>query len=392
MIKFSIFWVMKGVPVSLCVILIGVIGQSCSHVVPSKDSRQNFLDRGIDSVQAQLIFDNAQVFPNKTQLAIALVNDSTTIFVGLEKRNDTLVNIENRDADFEIGAVSMVFTSTLLANFVVHGKIALDDSLSSHIPISLKDSLNITFQQLVNHTSGLPRVPTKMLLKSLFKMNNPYKDFDDTKMMAFLQSNVELDAVPGSTFAYSNLGMGVLGFALGKVGKEPFGQVLEEDIFKPYKLSSTTTNRKELQDSLVVGLNKYGKKTSNWDMAAMAGAGAVISTASDMAKFAKAQFNPEDKILALTRKKTFTIDDNTSIGMGWNILRADNGDTWFTQRGGTGGYSASVALDTLNHTAVIVLSNVSASNENQGNIEKLCFGLMKTLKPDKPSDTAASSQ
>lgn len=383
---------MKFISLGTCVMFFGLFILSCSTSRPSKDARQDLLDRGIDSVQANFILENSKVFPNKTQLAMALVTDSATIFVGLEKRNDTLVIIENRNSDFEIGSVSMVFTTTLLANFVINGKLALTDSLTKYLPVSLKDSLEITFGELANHTSGLPLVPTKMLLKSLFKMDNPYKDFSDAKMAAYLQSNIELGAAPGAKFAYSNLGMGVLGYSLSIVGKEPFDKLLKDRVFKPYKLNSTTITRAEVQDSLVVGLNKNGKKATNWDMAAMAGAGGVISTASDLSKFAKAQFNPDDKILALTRKRTFQIDDKKSIGLGWKILKNDDGSTWLTQNGGTGGYSASMVLDTLNHTAVIVLSNVSASNDYKGNIESLCFELMKTLKPKKISVSALPEQ
>lgn len=381
MLKYSKILSKNFIPFGSFIILLGLFFLSCSDTHPSKDARQDLLESGIDSVQANLILNNAKDFPNKTQLSIALISDSTTIFVGVEKRNDTLVIVENKNADFEIGSVSMVFTSTLLADFVINGKLALTDSLSKYLPVSLKDSVEITFLELANHTSGLPLVPTKMLLKSLFKMDNPYKDFDDAKMAAYLQSGIELDATPGTTFAYSNLGMGVLGYSLSKVGQEPFGKLLQDRVFKPYKLNSTTITRAEVQDSLVTGLNKNGKKASNWDMAAMAGAGAVISTASDLSKFAKAQFNPNDKVLALTREKTFTIDQKKSMGLGWKILQNDDGSAWLTQSGGTGGYSASIAVDTLSHTAVIVLSNVSASNEYKANIETLCFGLMNTLKP-----------
>ncbi len=361
--------------------LVGLFMLSCSDSQPSKDVHQHLLEKGIDSVQANLILENAKVFPNKTQFSIALISDSATIFVGLEKRNDTLISVENRNADYEIGSVTMLFTSTLLADFVINGKLALTDSLSDYLPVSLKDSLEITFGELANHTSGLPLVPTKMLIKSLFKMDNPYQDFDDAKMSAYLQSGIELDATPGTSFAYSNLGMGVLGYSLSMVGQEPFGKLLQSRIFKHYNLNNTTIIRADVQDSLVAGLNKNGKKATNWDMAAMAGAGGVISTASDLSKFAKAQFNPNDKVLALTRKVTFTIDQKKSIGLGWKILQNDDGSAWLTQSGGTGGYSASVVVDTLSHTAVIVLSNVSASNDYKDNIETMCFGLMKTLKP-----------
>ena len=39
-----------------------------------------------------------------------------------------------------------------------------------------------------------------------------------------------------------------------------------------------------------------------------------------------------------------------------------------------------MALDFKNKTGVVILSNVSAFNPYQDNIDQLCFELMKTLK------------
>src|SRR5690606_30380061 len=119
-------------------------------------------------------------------------------------------------------------------------KIKLTDSISYYLPVSLKDSTEITFGQLANNSSGLPNVPTGMLLSSLLSMRNPYKNFDEKTLNGYLQNDLSLSNPPGESYSDSNLGYGLLGYTLSKVAEEPFHLLLEERVFKKYKMSVTT--------------------------------------------------------------------------------------------------------------------------------------------------------
>ncbi len=73
----------------------------------------------------------------------------------------------------------------------------------------------------------------------------------------------------------------------------------------------------------------------------------------------------------------------SSCNLIWSILWLNSEKSenkWLWHNGGTGGYSSSMALDFNNKTGIVVLSNVSAFNPFQENIDQLCFELMKTLK------------
>src|SRR5690606_22734265 len=187
-------------------------------------------------------------------------------------------------------------------------KIKLTDSISYYLPVALKDSIEITFGQLANNTSGLPNVPTGMLLTSLLSMRNPYKNFDEKALKSYLQNDLSLSNPPVESYSDSNLGYGLLGYTLSKVTEEPFHILLEQHIFKKYKMTATSLHRDDVKNTLVPGMNKDGRHTPNWDMAALSGAGAALSTAEDLAKFAKAHCDTADKVLALTRNPTFTKD------------------------------------------------------------------------------------
>ncbi|MCU1230559.1 MAG: ampH, partial [Acidobacteria bacterium] len=64
---------------------------------------------------------------------------------------------------YEIGSVTKVFTSLLLADAVQRGEVALNDPISKYLPPDVKVPERIgkiTLTDLATHTSGLPRLPS----------------------------------------------------------------------------------------------------------------------------------------------------------------------------------------------------------------------------------------
>ncbi len=336
--------------------------------------------KGISQVQSDALFSKLKDYPDQTELSLAFIEDSAARYYGFIVRNDSLIatNLENRV--FEVGSITKLFTATLLAEMACDSTLSLSDSVSTYLGFMLKDSVAITLLQLANHTSGLPRIPSGLVISSLLHMDNPYKDFNDAAMKEYLQNDVGYTSPPGEEFAYSNLGAGILGAALANNADTLYGVLLSELIFGRYRMSSSTVDRRAATDNLVTPRDKKGKRTSNWDMASLAGAGAVLSTAPDLANFALAQFDRGNRALSLTRKHTFSRDEKNGIGLGWMIKTENPADPIFWHNGATGGYSSCMAIDTLRRSGVIILSNVSASNEYGSNIDALCFELLRTLQ------------
>ena len=352
----------------------------CSRKQTSPAAIRVFAQKDIDSTQASIILNRTSGFPVNTQFSIALVTDTSIVYVGVISANDSIFNTHNSHAYFEIGSISKIFTSALLATFVRANKIGLNDSISSFLPFTLKDSVEISFGQLANHTSGLPNVPTGTIIKSLLNMENPYKNFDDAAIESYFKNDLSLSRQPGQKYSDSNLGMGVLGYTLALVDEKPFAELVQNHIFNKYGLEHTTYDKEKIKDSLVRGLTAKGKRATNWDMASLQGAGGIYSTAEDMAKFAKANCNKADSTLELTRRISFVIDDKTAVGLGWTILKDQTGNNRYIQKGATGGYSSAILLDPSHCRAVVVLSNVAGSNDNSGQIEKLASELMETIR------------
>lgn len=154
------------------------------------------------------------------QLSIALIDSIGEYYYGALRSSDNLRTIENRSQLFEIGSISKVFTSWLLAYEVVENGLNPDESVRRALNFDMKDSIDVTYKQLSKHTSGLPRIPGGFLWNIIFNSDNPYQNFTDEKMREYLSEDVEMDAEPGTEHSYSNLGAGLLGVTLDqKTGK-----------------------------------------------------------------------------------------------------------------------------------------------------------------------------
>ena len=315
-------------------------------------------------------------FPDHTEVAIAIVEDGQTRFHGVIKENQVLIPIKNEERVFEVGSITKLFTSVLLASLVNEGKVMLDDPIHHCLGLPPEKGGKITLLSLANHTSGLPRLPGNMQMDDV---NNPYKNYRAGDLEEFIRSHwAEGENVIGN-YHYSNLGTGLLGYLLGRSQGVSYEDLLQERVFSRYGMRQSYTRAEDAGDSLVKGLNAGGEVTSNWDFDALMGAGGALSTVKDLSAFASAQFNKEDDDLMLTRAPTHVVNDRLKMGLGWHILLTDSGKELHCHNGGTGGYSSSIAINMADEVAVIVLSNVSAFHPSADRVEQLCLQLIDRL-------------
>jgi len=321
-----------------------------------------------------------------SRAAARITGGRTTVVSGLiggRWKNDTIKNIENQSSVFEIGSITKVFTATLLANCVINGTLKLDDHINNYLPFKMYKNIQITFKELANHTSGLPRNPSNLLGSTVFNTENPYKNYSEDKLEKYLTGKMKVTNKSVKEFNYSNLGFGLLGYTLGKIEIKSYNDLLDEKIFSKYGMKNSSANRKDLENKLVYSFNKNGSKTSNWDFASLESAGAVLSTTEDLSKFVIAQFDELNRELALTREITFDINENRSMGLSWFISKTKSGDILYRHKGITAGYKSAMAFNITNKTGIVILSNVSGFSKKTENIETLCSDLLKTIMKDK---------
>lgn len=357
-------------------VLLGILLVGCADR-GSKPSQDKPEGPTVSARQMELVQETLRTFPEGTEFSLGFIHDGKTHYFGARLVDGHSKEVANSKHLFEIGSITKVFTSTLLTALVLEGRVRLEDPVQKYIGFTLGTEEEITFGQLANHTSGLPRMPSNL---DLFEdPDNPYRAFDDQKMKAYLVNNLELNHLPGTQYEYSNLGAGLLGFLVAELSGSPYDEFVRDKVFLEYGMLHSTTDRTKIRGKLVPGLDRDGKEVSNWDFDALAGAGAIFSSVADLAKFGNAQFDSTDTKLAMTQQPTFNPNNGFKVGLGWYILNQENGKELLWHNGGTGGYSSSMALDVQSKQGIIVLSNVSAFHPFRSSVDQLCLSLMETL-------------
>ena len=263
---------------------------------------------------------------------------------------------------FEIGSITKVFTSLLLADMVAKGEVKLDDPVAKYLPKDVKvpsrGGKEITLLDLSTHFSGLPSVPSN--LKSSDPAN-PYVDYTVAQMYEFL-SGYELPADIGSKHEYSNLGVGLLGHALALRAGKSYEELVTERICRPLGMADTRiTLSPGMRERLAMPYDEGLQPAKNWDLPTLAGAGALRSDADDMLRFLAANLDLLKSPLSAALADTHAIRREAhahlmDIGLGWLVLKRYDPPLWW-HNGGTGGYRSFIGFCPEKKTGVVVLSN-----------------------------------
>jgi D-alanyl-D-alanine-carboxypeptidase/D-alanyl-D-alanine-endopeptidase len=265
-----------------------------------------------------------------------------------------------RESVFEIGSITKVFTSAVLADMTLKGEVSLDDPVRQYLPpgvtVPARNGFEITLGMLAEQNSGLSRMPVNF---DPADPSNPYADYDAERLYEGL-SGYELPRDPGESFEYSNLGVGLLGHALALRAGKSYEEMVRDRILNPLGMVHTGVALTPwMGEHLALGHRGRRRVVSNWDLDALAGAGGLRSTTEDMLVFLDAAFNPErgsvHQALAFARQERADAGD-MRIGLNWIVMHAGS-DTIAWHNGGTGGYRTFLGIVPSRGIGVVVMTN-----------------------------------
>jgi len=304
--------------------------------------------RGFDKRSTDIIYKYMDKFPKNVQVSIAKIEDGEVHYYGALNDGNTVDAIVNHTNTFMIGSISKVFTSTLLAQLVVDGKVTLDENIADKLPFSLPNDIHISYQQLANHSSGLSRNPN---FREVYGTNyNEHDALDNSDILRYLKTDLSLE-YDQNTANYSNLGVGILGYMLTHIENKSYENLLQERIFSVLSMHNSSTIR---------GANLVAALMPNDDPVPLAykSAGGILSSVEDLYQFTLATFSDRPEY-ALTQEATFQVNNTIKMGLGWFILNdSDTGLDFLFHAGSTQGYRSSMMLDKENRNGIIVLSNL----------------------------------
>jgi D-alanyl-D-alanine-carboxypeptidase/D-alanyl-D-alanine-endopeptidase len=276
---------------------------------------------------------------------------------------------------FEIGSITKTFTTTLLADMAREGLVALDDPVQRHLPDGVRLPVrgrDITLEDLATHTSGLPRLPKGLLWPALTRnRRDPYARLDAARLAAAIGAT-RPRREPGRKVAYSNYGMGLLGHVLALRTGTSYERLVRARICEPLGLDDTWIDTPaDARGRLAAGHTWRGRPTPPWHLAALAGAGALRSTAPDLLAFLGLHTPPPESPLAAAAAETArprVAWHKLRVGLGWLIVPPGRRLPWGRLRhtmliheGGTGGFRSFAGVVPERDACAVVLANHARS-------------------------------
>jgi CubicO group peptidase (beta-lactamase class C family) len=299
------------------------------------------------------------------------------VVIGVEQRGTRRIfayGPVKEDSIFEIGSISKTFTALILAQMVAQHKVKLDEPVRELLPpgtVAKPEGAEITLLDLATQSSGLPRMPDNFHPADA---QDPYADYRPANLYEFLAKH-GVSKPADARFNYSNLGLGLLGQALANRAAVAYPQLLAAEVTRPLGLTDTVVGLSPEQEKrFAPGYSASHKPAHAWHLDALAGAGAVRSTAADMLTYLEAQLHPDriphpqapaavgspSETLAAALEMCHQLRADAlpgmKVGLAW-LFQTKSGAFW--HNGGTGGYSSYALFNPQEDYSVVVLFNTT---------------------------------
>lgn len=242
----------------------------------------------------------------------------------------------------------------------------MQDPLTKFIPDYPRGD-EVTVHHLLTHTSGIRSYTDKPdFLETVTVETKP-----ESLIASFKNDKYDFD--PGTQWRYNNSAYFLLGYFVGKISNESYGDYLRKNFFEPLNMKDTGVHR--WSDVLAHEATGYSyivgkfQKAQNWDMSRAGGAGALYSTVTDLYRWNEAVF--AGKVISeksLTAAFTpVTLKDGSKpqnagggYGYGWAINEF-RGVKEISHGGGLHGFVTNLARYPEHNMTITVLTNCAPS-------------------------------
>jgi D-alanyl-D-alanine carboxypeptidase len=195
---------------------------------------------------------------------------------------------------FRVGSVTKTFVATVVLQLTGEGKLALDDTIERWLPGLVPNGRAITVRHLLTHTAGLFDYlgdGDKTVERRVLSGDWDYR-WKPRELVA-LSTAHEPKFAPGADWSYCNTCYILLGLIIEEATGNPITAELRKRVFEPAGLRATSLDtRPRISGRHARGYELLGKPPLV-DFTALSPslawtAGAIVSTADDLARFYRA--------------------------------------------------------------------------------------------------------
>ncbi len=188
---------------------------------------------------------------------------------------------------YRIGSISKTFTAAIIMKLVEEGRLELDALLEEYYP-GIENAGGITLEMMLRHRSGIFNFTNAPDYPSWMKQ--PQTRDELLEKITGYGSTFE----PDERTSYSNANYVLLSMIAEDVTGKTYPELLEEIITKPCGLERTYYGSRidpSKGEAFSYEMREKWEKTTETDMSVPLGAGAVVSTPTDLNSFLFCLFN-----------------------------------------------------------------------------------------------------
>ena len=359
---------MKPHPIALSLTVSIALLAGCASA-PQRPSSVARGDYAATQAYITRLIEHSMAQNKVTGLSIALVDDQRVVwsqgfgFANLERKTPATA-----DTLYRVASISKLFTDTAAMQLAERGLLDIDQPvqklLPDFAPLSRQPQAAITARQLMTHHSGLPRDKLKG-----FQSATPAPF---SELVGYL-NQTPMASPPGEIFAYSNVGVSVLGSVVQSASGTPFAQHMQQSVLAPLGMAdSSFSNAPATSARMSLGY-KQGVLEKEWPLRDVP-AGGLNSSANDLSRFMSMVFangkSGERQILKpetiaemlRPQNNAVALDLNFSVGLGWMLSTLgkstlQNAGPVAHHAGGIGMFRSQMYLLPQHKLGVVVLSN-----------------------------------
>ena len=255
----------------------------------------------------------------------------------------------NQYSIYRIGSITKTFTAAIIMDMIEDGMLSLETTLDNYFP-QIEHADKITVEHLLRHRSGIYNFTNSDDYPSW--MTEPKTRDDLVNIIANHGSVFK----PGEKGEYSNSNYVLLSLIAEKITGQNFEEILFERITNVCNLPATYYGRKtDVAAGEVYSYEKHSEwvKAPETDMSVPVGAGAIVSTPTELNRFLHCLFT--GKIISeASLNKMKTLEDNFGIGLFTFPFHEMRG---YGHNGGIDGFQSNAAYIPEKKVGIAYVSN-----------------------------------
>jgi CubicO group peptidase (beta-lactamase class C family) len=230
---------------------------------------------------------------------------------------------------FRIGSVTMPMTATAVGLLHERGLLDLDAPVRDYVPGFPEKEWSVTTRQLMGHVAGVRHPPFDEEL--LFMSDHCESPLDGLELFA----DDPLLFAPGTRYRHSAYGWTLVGAVVEAAAGEPFLDVMQREVYDPSEMQDTVFDdvlrpaAERTHFYWPFGGGSGVEDANDADNSCLQGAGAVLSTPSDVVRFGLATFDGRllraETLDLLRTPLTLESGESTGYGLGWFVGSAPLG-------------------------------------------------------------------